>query len=115
MVDVTKTRDQLIERAGINLGLVQPGEALSTEDYATLDNLVDPLIEQLSADNVVYIDDADAVAVRVFIPLAAVLANFAGPSFGSPINDQAMLRDTNTLKRINASGPFYTPQEGHYF
>lgn len=115
MVDVTKTRDQLLERAGINLGLVQPGEALSTEDKSTLDNLLDPLIAQLSADNIVYVQDLDAIELAMFLPLAALLANYAGPSFGSPINDQAMFRDSNTLKRISAVGPLYTSQEGNYF
>ena len=115
MADIVKTRDQLLERAGINLGLMQPGEPLSTEDYATLDDLLDPLIAQLSADNVVYIQDPDAIELALFLPLAALLANYAGPSFGSPINDQAMFRDSNTLKRISAAGPLYTSQEGNYF
>jgi hypothetical protein len=111
MVDITKTRAQLLERAGINLGLVQPGEALSSEDYDTLDNLVDPLIEQLSADNVIYMQDPDAIDVAIFLPLAALLANSAGPSFGSPINDQAMRAIPGHLRRINSTKPLYTPIE----
>jgi hypothetical protein len=51
----------------------------------------------------------------IFLPLAAVLANFAGPSFGSPINDQAMQRDTGTLRRINSTKPLYTPMTSEYF
>jgi hypothetical protein len=115
MVDTTKTRAQLIERAGINLGLVQPGEALSSEDYNTLDNLVDPLVDQLAADNVIYIQDRDAIETENFLSLAALLANQAGPSFGSPINDQARLRDENTLKRITSTRPTYAPAHGEYF
>jgi hypothetical protein len=68
MVDITKTRAQLLERAGINLGLVQPGEALSSEDYNTLDNLVDPLIEQLTADNVIYIKTPTRSRLRFSCP-----------------------------------------------
>lgn len=115
MVDVTKTRAQLIQRAGTNLGLVQPGEDLSSEDYNTLENLVDPVIAQLSADNVYYIDNSDEIDVAVFLPLAAILANQAGPSFGSPINDDAMMRDVGTLKRIAATQPTYTSAHGEYF
>lgn len=115
MVDVTKTREQLIERAGINLGLVQPGEALSSEDHDTLDNLVDPLLSQMAADNIAYIDDPDSIDVAIFIPLASVLANYAGPSFGSPINDQAMSRDQGTLRRIGSTRPLYTPLETEYY
>lgn len=115
MVDITKTRAQLIERAGIDLGLVQPGEALSSEDYNTLDNLVDPLIDQLNADTVIYVQDADAIDVGIFLPLASVLANYAGPSFGSPINDAALMRDTGTLRRITSTKPLYTPIVSEYF
>lgn len=115
MVDVTKTRAQVIERAGFDLGLTQPGEALSPEDYNTLDNLYDPIIAQLSADNVIYISDSDNVDVAIFLPLCSVLANYAGPSFGSPINDAALARDQGTLRRINATTPIYTPQQGNYF
>lgn len=107
MVDITKTRDQLIHRAATNLGLVQPGEALSSEDDETLDNLVDPLIAQLQAEEIVYIDDSDAIDVTIFMPLASLLANHAGPSFGSPINDQAMARDRATLRLISSTRPTY--------
>jgi hypothetical protein len=115
VADITKTRAQLIERAGINLGLVQPGEALSSDDYNTLDNLVDPVIAQLNADHIVYISDTDEIDVAVFIPLAAVIANMAGPSFGAPINDDALTRDQNTLRRINATQPTYAPLKVDYF
>lgn len=115
MVDVVKTRAQIIERAGTDLGLVQPGESLSPEDYNTLDNLFDPLIAQLSAERIISISDADAIDVKIFLPVASLLANYAGPSFGSPINDQAMIRDQGTLKRIEATDPVYAPQHGEYF
>jgi len=119
----TKTRSQLIERAGINLGLVQPGEALSSEDYNTLDNLVDPLVDQLAADSVIYVQDAGTsdtpssgeIEAEIFLPLAALLANFAGPSFGSPINDQAKDRDQGVLRRISATKPTYAPLQTDYF
>jgi hypothetical protein len=115
MTDLTKTRAQLIERAGINLGLVQPGEALSSEDYNTLDNLVDPVIDQLNGDNIVYIDDPDSIDPTVFLPLAAIVANQAGPSFGTAINDQALMRDQNTLRRLSASRPNYAPLQTESF
>jgi hypothetical protein len=110
-----KTRAQLIERAGINLGLVQPGEALSSEDYNTLDNLVDPVIDQLNADNIVYIDDPDSIDPGFFLPLAAIVANQAGPSFGTAINDQAMIRDQSTLRRLSATRPIYSTLQTESF
>jgi hypothetical protein len=115
MADLTKTRDELIERAATDLGLVQPGEALSSEDHDTLDNLVDPLIAQLNADRIVYIQDADDINVDVFLPLASLLANQAGPAFGSPINDAALMRDHATLRRINSADPTYEVMKADYF
>jgi hypothetical protein len=115
MADVTKTRAQLIERAGIALGLVQPGEALSAEDYDTLDNLVDPIVAQLDADSIIYINDVDSIDLTIFLPLASVIANYAGPSFGSPINDNALKRDTGLLRRINSTKTNFTPTTPEYF
>lgn len=111
----TKTRVQLIERAGAAIGVKEPGEALSTEDYNTFDNLVDPLIAQLEADGVVYISDADEIPVEYFIPLANLLGNMAGPDFGSPVNDQAQARDEATLRRIASTKPTYVPAKQQPF
>lgn len=115
MVDLFKTRAQLIERAGIDLGLVQPGEALSSEDYNTLDNLIDPFIDQLAADDVYFVSNRDEISTEIFLPLALLLANYAGPSFGSPINDKALMRDSGTLKRIASTRPTYAPLQTEYF
>lgn len=115
MVDITKTRSQLIERAAKDLGIIEPGETLSAEDQETFDGLVDPLIAQLSADEIVYIQDDEAIEVQYFLPLARLLANVAGPDFGSPINEAAKLQDEATLRRITSTRPSYEPQEGNYF
>lgn len=111
MVDTVKTRAQLIERAGAAIGVKEPGEALSTEDYNTLDNLVDPLIGQLAADGVIYIQDDNEIPVEYFIPLANLLGNMAGPDFGSPINEEAKQRDERTLRRLASTKPTYAPMK----
>lgn len=98
-----------------SIGALEPGEAPSTEDYNTMDGLVDPLISQLSADEIAYIDDDDAIDVALFIPLANLLANMGGPDFGSPVNDDAKLRDEATLRRLTAGKPTYQAQVGEYF
>ena len=73
MVDTVKTRRQLIYRALSAIGALEPGEAPSPEDYNTMDNLVDPLIGQLAADEIIYIQDSDEIPVEYFIPLANLL------------------------------------------
>jgi hypothetical protein len=107
MVDITKTRTQLIHRALAAIGALEPGEAPSTEDYNTMDNLVDPLIAQLEADEVVYIGDSEEIPVEYFIPLANLLGNMAGPDFGSPVNDDAKMRDEKALRRMGSTKPTY--------
>lgn len=115
MVDITKTRSQLKERAAKDLGIIEPGETLSTEDDDTFDGLVDPLIAQLAADNIVTIQDSEAIEVALFLPLARLLANIAGPDFGSPVNKDAKLEDEAELKRLVSTLPTYEPMIGNYF
>lgn len=115
MVDTVKTRAQLIQRALRSIGATMPGEADSTEDYDTMDNLVDPMIAQLAADGIIYISDDDAIEVKYFIPLANLLANLAGPDFGSPVNDQAKERDEKILRRLSATKPSYEELKTDYY
>lgn len=115
MSDVTKTRVQLIERAATELGKLVSGQNLETEDYNTIDALLDPLIEQLSLDSVVTIDDANAIDPRYFLPLGRLLANEAAPSFGTPTNDNLKAADERTLRRLTAAKPTYETLKVDYF
>jgi hypothetical protein len=108
------TRQQLKERAAKDLGVLQPGEVLANEDDDTIDGLVDPLIAQLLADDIVYIDDDDAIDVKYFIPLARLLANMAGPDFGSPVNEDAKKADEGILRRLSSSRPTYAVVKGEF-
>jgi hypothetical protein len=114
MVDITKTRSQLKERAAKDLGIIEPGETLSTEDDDTFDGLVDPLIAQLAADNIVTIQDSEAIEVALFLPLARLLANIAGPDFGSPVNWRPRQATRWTL-RLVSTAPTYEVMQGNYF
>jgi hypothetical protein len=115
MVDTVKTRTQLKERAGKNLALIEPGEALSTEDDATLDGLIDPLLAQLAADKVVYIADSETIELEFFLPLARLLANIAGPDFGSPINEEAKRADEAMLRRLTTATTSTATLKAKYF
>jgi hypothetical protein len=115
MADTFKTRTQLIERALKSIGALEPGEAPSPEDYDTVDGLIDPLLAQLAADQVIYIQDDDAIELQFFLPLARLLGNAAGPDFGSAINEEAKKIDEQVLRRLTATRPTYQAQEGEYF
>lgn len=115
MADTSKTRDQLIQRALKEIGALLPGEAPAAEDYATINDCIDPLIAQLDADTIILIQDPDAIDLNVFLPLARLLANVAGPEFGAPINDNAKVRDEAILRRISSSKPTYLPLRVDYY
>lgn len=115
MVDTSKTRSQLKQRAAKDLGIIEPGEALSTEDDDTLDGLLDPLVAQLSADEIIDIQDTEAIELAYFLPLARLLANIAGPDFGSPINEQAKAVDEALLRKMTATKPTLQTIKTKYF
>lgn len=105
MPEITKDRTQLIERAATELGALPSGQSLSTEDRNTIDNLVDPLIYQLSFDGVVNIQDADAIESQYFLALARLLANEAAPSFGQGTSAEIKAICERTLRKLSATGP----------
>ena len=115
MPDLSKTRSQLIERAAKDLGIIEPGETLSTEDRDTFDGLVDPLIAQLSAESIVTIQDDEQIENEYFLPLARMLANIAGPDFGSPINEAAKMQDERILRKLSGAKASTETLKAKYF
>lgn len=115
MADLSKTRDQLIERALKSIGVLMPGESPAAEDSATVDGLIDPLIAQLAADGIAYISDDDAIELALFLPLARLLANAAGPDFGSPVNQEAKAMDEQILRRLTSGKPTFETMKTDYF
>lgn len=110
-----KTTQELIYRAMTELGRLYSGEAPSDADYDTVNALVEPLVEQLNAEEIAYIDDIDAIDPKWFLPLARLLAIEASGSFGNDAigtlisrnraaNVDALRdREHATLRRINAT------------
>lgn len=115
MVDITKTRSQAKVLAAQLLAVIEPGETLSTEDNETLDDFVDPLVAQLSSDDIADIPNTEEIDVQYFLPFCRLLANVAGPAFGSPINAAAKAKDEEDLRRITSTRPTYEVMKGHYF
>lgn len=105
MPDITKTRTDLLERAATELGVLPSGQPLSDEDAATLRALVDPLIRQLSLDDVADVPDVDTIAPEYFLPLARLLANEAGPSFGVAYSRDTKFENERQLRRLAATRP----------
>ncbi len=86
----------------------------NVQEYNAVDELVDPLIEDLIARDVAYIEDVDAIEDKYFIALGHVLAGAAAAEFGLQ-NDAAIaaraVDGEQKLRRISAAYPTYEIQE----
>jgi hypothetical protein len=101
-VELTKTRQQLKERAATELGFLPSNATLSDEDGDTLDNLVDPLVMQLEAAGIISIGDTDAIESQYFLPLARLLANEAATSFGQTYSAEVKAANEDILRLLTA-------------
>lgn len=111
----TKTLIELqTEAFGILTGL-DPSQSPAAEDLETIGMYVEPLLAQLQADEVVTVPDTSEIPNEYFLPLARLLANVAGPRFGSPMNDAARLADERALRRLTGGRPTYEVLRTEYF
>jgi hypothetical protein len=77
-----KDRQDLIYRALRNLGVLPQGQSPSAEEYESVSDLIDPLVEELAARHIADIGSADYIADEFFLPLGHVLAAAAAAEFG---------------------------------
>lgn len=104
-----KTKTELIHRTLRNLGALPQGQSPAAEEYASISDLVDALIAELEARDVIYIKDIDTYGLedKYFMPLANILAFRAAPEFGSAgdigLANQAAMGEAylNDLDRID--------------
>lgn len=105
-----KTRLDLINRALTEIGKLESGQTASAEDVATVDELVDPMIEDLSARQVIHVADAGdpgptggQIEAAPFLHLARLLGELIAPGFGRSSDAGAMEfaeRRLRTLSRV---------------
>jgi len=81
---MTKTRNDLAQRALQRLGVVGAGQAASAEDMAIALAQIDPLYAELVSRDVMAGVDMDAIPDEYYLPLADRLAAELGPDFGIP-------------------------------
>lgn len=92
-----------------------PYDTPSAEDSAVMQTYLDPLLEQLSGEGICEVTDQDDIPEAWFLPLARLLANVAGPRFGTPVNEDARIKDEAMLRRLTAAPPTYGPACASYF
>lgn len=114
MADFKTLAELKAEAFGILTGL-DPSQVADAEEVDSIGVYVGPLLAQLAADEIVYITDEDEIPNEYFLPITRLLANVAGPRFGSPMNADAKMMDEATLRRLTASKPTYEPMKVEYF
>jgi hypothetical protein len=104
---MAKDRTDLVHRALRNLGVLPQGQSPSPEEYNSVDELIEPMIEDLIERDIIDIKDVDAIEEKYFLQLGHLLAWAASPAFGMQ-NDQALAamaqkaeEDFNEMDRIS--------------
>ena len=96
-----KTREQLVLRALLELGIPGAGQAPSAEDAKVVDDEVGPVLSDLAKRGVYNYGDPDKIDEDAFVHLAVILANSVSAHFGQPQDEavrvyrEARLRDLN--------------------
>lgn len=115
---MAKTRTDLIHRALKNLGVLPQGQNPAAEEYNSVNDLVDPMLEDLIARDIVFIEDVDAIDEKYFLALGHVLAGQAQSEFGMQ-NDAALTARAQKgeldLQKIFATRPTYQTLEVQAF
>ena len=81
-MSLTRTRNDLVNEALANLGILAAGQNAAAEDFEAVDGKIDAMVAWLEAVNIVDVDDIDAIPAEWFNPLAVLLADEAALMFG---------------------------------
>lgn len=111
----TKTTEELVTQALANLGVLEAGQSPSDEDASTVENYVPATLASLSAEGIVSIDDADAISLEFFLPVAVLLAQDCAHEFGQPVDDKAKASATLRLRVMTRGQPTGEQQTTDYF
>lgn len=108
----------MVYKALKNLGVLPQGQTPSAEEYNQVNALVEPMIEELAARDIVTLASTAVFEDKYFLSLAHVLAGHAQSEFGMQ-NDPALtgraLKGEVDLQAMFATRPTYNPLEVQAF
>lgn len=110
-----KTSTELKTEALSILTGMDPYQQPETEELNAIGKYLNPLVEQLAQDGVCVVENIDDIPDAWFLPLARLLANVAGPRFGSPMNEDAKTIDERALRRLTSATTTYETLRVSYF
>ena len=109
-----KTKAELISRALGFLNVIQAGQDPSAEDYALVEGHVSGKVAELARRKILYVNDVDSIEDELFLPLARLVANSAGPEFGQPYDPNVDAREEQRIKDINRGPSVYETLRTEY-
>ncbi len=112
---MTKTREQLIDRALLELGVVAAGQVANAEDSAVIEAAIDPVMAELSSRGVYNYGDPDSFEDDAFDMLAVCLANARAVAFGKAEDESARTRAETRLRLLNGVYRSGQPLKAEYF
>lgn len=112
---MTKSREQLVNRALQKLKVVAAGQQPSAEDAQVVNDMVEPTLAKLSAKSIYAYGDPDQIEDECFEDLATVLAQTCAEDFGVSGDDGKRMRAENSLREIGAETLSYQPAQAEYF
>lgn len=110
-----KTRQELINRALEELGVISAGQTASAEDVAVIENEIDAVMSDLSTRDVYQWGDPDEFDNDAFIHLALILANSKARVFGVAYDEGVRLRCEGRLRQLQPAVLSGQAQQADYF
>jgi hypothetical protein len=98
---MTRTRDQLVNRALQELRVVGAGQSAAAEDTSFVNDEVEPLMADLASRAIYYWGEDNEVPDEAFSHLAVLLANSVAGAFGQSQSEEKRLLAERRLRNLN--------------
>lgn len=112
---MTYSREQLVELALKQMGVVGAGQTASAEDAADVDAYINTVMSDLATREVWTWGDPDQIADEAALHLADILGYAAAPAFGMERDEGKRLLSESRLRRLNAEYLSGQPLQVDYY
>ena len=107
---MSKTQTDLVVRVLQEIGVLAAGQNPAAEDVVLVTNSLQPVADELAADEIVYVPDLDDIDDAIFMSLAVCVASRLAGDFGATFDPMRNAEAEARLRRIGRNGPKYTNQ-----
>lgn len=108
---MAKSREELITRVLEELGVLAAGQPPAAEDSQTIDNEIDPVLQDLASRGVYSYGDSDEIEEDAFVHLAVLIANSKARVFGSAPSEETRLLAERRLRNLRTAMLSGQPQD----